>query len=806
LFETVWFEIRSAMRTLRRSPGFSLKVILPIALGISCSTIVFSVFDAAVLRALPYPEAHQLVVIESNIASFQSYHGFLALADMNDIQRQATSFEAIGSFKKGAGVNLSGEGRFDSISNVLVSSDFFKTIGAAPLLGRWLVPEDNDPANSLVAVISYSLWRTSFASDPGVIGLTVKLDNKPFTIVGVMGPEFRFPSASAQIWIPEPHTPDALTDRMGRDQSVIARLRPGVKPEGARAEFLMIGNRIGREFPEGGADLKLTMGSLQDQVVGPVKNILTVLFGAALSVLLIACANVANLFLVRNVTRQREIAVRLAHGATRVQVFRQLLAESVLLACLGGGFGVIICTWGLHLLRTIGPAYFDQLRHVALNPTVLGYAFCASLVTGVVFGTVPAWLAATTDLNTSLKNGSWNSRSADSTLWSRGLRNVFVIAQVTMAVVLAMSSAWMLRSFVHLATVKLGFEPANLQVIQLSSRTGGPGNAFFREVSKEANSLPGVESTALVSNTPFSGFSTSITLGLESSRTGWVMGPSIEFREISPGYFQTMGIPVLQGRDFNDGDKRDSPCVVMVNDQMAHDFWPDGDVLSRRIDLNGVGKGERHYCAIVGVAGNSRDIALEKQPGPEIYFPDLQFSLVSFTLLIRSRNDISLLASSLLPRVQEHNRSERFLRAVSVEELIEHSIVGPRFRAELAGFFAALALILGAVGVYGVTTYSVSRRTHEIGIRIAFGAQAADILKAVLRESLLIVAVGTTLGIVLAFSLGQIVESLLFDVKRTDTVSFLTVISLILSACFLASYLPARHATKIDPKTLLRYE
>jgi len=797
-----WLSMTYASRILSRSPGFSLRVILPIALGISSATIVFSAFDAVILRALPYPGADRLVVIRGGIASVES-SGPLPTAEINDIRRQATSFEAIGSFKKSTALMLSTEERFEPISGVLVSGDFFATIGSPPILGRWLAPEDNDPASSSVAVVSYSLWRSTFAADPKVVGSTIRLENKPFRIVGVMGPEFRFPESNTKVWTPEPQAPDVLTDRMLRDQSVIARLRPAVKQETAQAELSTIAYRVGRKFPESEPDLKLTIGSIQQQVVGSVKDILSVILGAAISILLIACANVSNLFLIRNASSQREIAIRLAMGATRMRLFQHLLAESVMLACLGGALGIVACAVGIRFLRTAGAVYLDSLRYVSLNATVLGCAFLLSLLTGILFGTVPAWLATRTELNASMKNRDWNPGGSIWTLRGRLLRNAFVLVQITVAVVLAMSATWLLRSFVNLTTHKLGFDPANLQVIQIPSRSDLERSLFFRHIVGEAASLPGVESASLISNTPFSGFSTSIVFGMENSGSQWIMGPPIEFRSITPNYFQTMKIPILLGRGFNEDDRKGTACVVVANKKMVSAFWPDGNVLTRRIDLNGLGKSKHYYCSIVGVAGDSRDIALEREPIPLTYFPDLQFPQGSYTLLLRSKKNVSGLASSLLQRVQQLDPGERFVRAVSLEAIIENLVSGTRFRAQLAFFFAALALAISSLAVYGTTAYSASQQTHEIGVRIALGAQPRSILTLVIRDALIVASIAVGLGITGTFALKRVLGSYLFEVKQTDAVSLGIVLVAVSSSCLLASYLPARKATRIDPKLLL---
>ena len=799
-------DVLTAARTVRRAHVFPIRIILPIALGIALSSVAFVAFDCLVLRAVPYPKPHELVLISSDSASWGLFKGGLSIPDLKDIQLQASSFAAVGAARADSGMDLSTPGWFQQVSDALVCGDFFKVIGLKPVLGRWLLPEDNDPAKSSVVVLSYGLWQEMFGSDATVLGRTVLLDNKPFTVVGVMPSAFRFPSANVQVWIPQPYTSSVISDRLLRDQPVIARLKPSVSVRRAQAELQAVAIRIARTFPESNAGWEFRVRSLEEDTVGPVKPAAEILLAATLMILLIACANIGNLLVIRNISRRQEIAIKLTLGASRLQLFRQLLYESVILALVGGLLGVAFSIWGLRLLRAIAPSTLPQLHEAAVDPALIGYGFLLALLTGAVFGTVPALYATRVDLSQSLRDG-FSPLKTFSGFHGHHLRAIFVCVQVALAVVLAMASGWMLHSLVRLTAVSVGFQPRNLRAVELSRMPDRSKKVlFFRSVLGNVSSLPGVDSAALVSLTPFRGDSMLMMVSPESQSGRRRITPFVEFRTVSPGYFGTMQIPLMQGRNFKDGDRPDSPCVIIVNRSLSHAFWPEERALDKRIELGGAGLDNPYYCVVVGVVGDSRDIALESPPTPEIYFLDTQRPALSYSLVIRTDRSGPAFAAAVRERVLSLRKSEELTDVKNVEDAVETALAGPRLRTEVAGLFAIASLFLAIAGVYGVTAYSASLRRQEIGVRIAMGAQGADILKSMLRDSMIVTITGITLGVGSALAVGRILGSLLFEIRSTDSASLIFIPMIVLAGSVLASYIPARQAARLDASTLLRHQ
>jgi putative ABC transport system permease protein len=757
------------------------------------------------LKALPYREPHQLVAISSFPRQSPKLLANLSFPDIADIREHSRTFAAIGYYKQGSGVALSSDTQFENVNAVHTGGEFFRVLGTAALLGRSLEPADNDPGQNKVVVLGFPLWRSHFGSDPAVIGRNVLLNNTPYTIVGVMPSNFWFPDPNVQIWLPDSLSSDVVGDRGLRDKSTIARLQQGVALKQAQAELELLAARTGLQFTSD-RQSGFAVRSVEEQFVGPVRPTLLYLLGAVGMVLLITCANVASLFLVRNAARQRQTAVRIVLGAARGHLFQQFLFESMVVALPGGFAGMLLAAWGAQTVRTLGSVYIPRLGQVGMDWLVAGFVLGVSVVTGVLFGFIPGFLSFDADIIHSPRQASPTRLTRFSFFHGQRLQGFFVASQIALALMLIIVAGLTVRSLQRLTSVDLGFKPRNLHVFLLSPRWGDQTpHFFFRRVLTEIESLPNVTQAALLSPTPLRGRSFAISFGVESNR-GWVMGSSITFQIVSPGYFQTVGIPLLKGRTFSDHDFAATQCVVIANQLLAEGYWGDQEPVGKRINLNGLDLRNPYYCQVVGVAANSRQISLQAAPVPLIYFFDLQRPQRTRSLIVRSTEESSFLAYSVLKRIHLLDHNQQLGTAISMAGLIDRSIAGPRFRASVVTAFGFVSLLLAGAGVYGLTSYSVHRRSHEIGVRLALGAQPNDVVRMVLRSSVTLALIGIALGACSAFAATRLLESLLFEIRPGDPASFASAGAIVFLASVLASYLPSRRAAKIDPTVLLRSE
>lgn len=804
--EAVRGDVVVALRALRKEHRFALHAVLTLAIGIGCSTALFSVFNRVILQALPYPHSERLVAVWSEHRDLPDFRAGLSENDILQIQEQVKAFEAVGSYRHTTGIVLHSEGEIEDLDAAFVSGEFFRTLGAGPMFGRWLLPSESNASGSGVVVMSHSLWQSRFGADLGIIGRTVRLNNKPYTVVGVMPSEFAFPEVGVQLWLPDLLAQNPRAQDSSRDRRVIARLSTGVTMTTARAQLDFVSNRIARQLAGSGFKLAFSLGSLRDERVGPVHRILTYFLASTALLLLIMCANVANLVLARNIGREREIAIRIALGASRHRILQLFVVEGLIIAILGGSAGLLVAAWGIHLARTFGPASVPRFSSTSIDGAGLLFALSVSVLSATFFGAIAALRGFRTDLCSSLKEGTSSAVGGFSTRGGHRLQSSLLVLQVGLSVVLAAGSALMLRSLFQLIRVDIGFESRNLYAVQLSPKFRDRRQlAYFRQIVEQVSKLPVIESAALTTTSPLGKFSYTTAFSADRGEGAWVMSPDVQFQSVSPGYFQTMRIPVLKGRTFSPGDSLESPCVVVMNQIAVRALWPGQDPLQKLIQLGETASGTPYYCSVVGVTANSRDIQLEIPPGPEIYFSDLQRPQVTYVLVFRIIQDSPLAVDSVLQEIREVDSSQQ-VRLVRMDDVINRSLAEPRFRTVLIGFFGAVALFVTAIGIYAAVTYSVSRRSHEIGIRMALGAQRRDVVFTVLRRTLLVLSLGIAIGLVGAIAAGRVLQGFLFETEASDPLSLLATLFVVISTAVLACYFPARQATRVDPNILLRCE
>lgn len=807
-------DVRQAFRSLSRHPAYALAAIVTLALGIGCATAIFSAFNATVLHPLPYPGAGRIIRVQAKSEATGGAWGSMPLPVAIEIQSRGHVFASAGFYGARNIVNLTDAGLYAQVDVMPVAPSMFRVLDVRPELGRWLRPDDQRQGNSMVAVISHSLWVQHFAGHPKAIGETVRLDNKPYRVVGVMPAGFEFPDPFVQAWLPETVTPSELADRGSYGTPLLARLKPGTTLEGAEAVLNTLAKRIAQAYPETAKGLTFRVVRLEDEVTAPISRAFWLLLGGVGTLLLIACANVANLLLARNAAREHEFAVRISLGAGRLRLARLIFTENMLVALLGGVAGAALAGWGINGLRLLASNSITRLTQARIDGWVLGFAIALAVLTGVIFGIVPLLRIARFDFNGSLRNsgstGVGLSRPG-------GAQSILVIVQVALVVVLLTGAGLMLSTLSNLLNAPLGFEPHNLLGAEfqfpLNQPTADEMRAFQRRVLEEVRATPGVESAALGSNLPFHGAISTMFL-YERENRGWLRSPLMEENKVGSEYFRTMGIPLVGGREFSGLDSGSSSCVAILNRAAATVLWPGqnpvGKILNLSVPMPGVAKhgaaAETQYCEVVGQVADARFAQLTERPGPEIYFSRLQNPAPQPVLMVRTAGSPLAMANAVLDRADSIDKNQRVMWAFSMEQLINRSALRPRFRAVLLTLFAGLTLLIAAFGIYGVMAYRVSQRTKEIGIRMAFGAQRGDVMTMVVGQALLLSIIGLAVGIATSLALGRAVSGFLYGIRPTDPLNFAGVAAIILVATALASYCPARRATRIDPAKTLRYE
>ena len=810
--EALWQDLKYGARMLVKSPMFTLVAVVALALGIGANTAIFSVVNAVLIRSLPFKDPDRLVMVWENNRTRGRDQNVISPANYQDWREQNTVFDSMcAMFDSRA--NLTGVDDPEELPTQVVETNFFDLLGVGAAFGRTFAPEEGQAGNDGVVVLSQGLWKRRFGGDPAIVGKTLKLSGREFTVVGIAPAGFQLlisqgslTGKPAELWMPLVFSQTSRV-RRGRSMMAIARLMPGVTLAQARTEMDGIGARFEEQYPNFNTGWGVNLVPLQTQFVGAIRPALLVLLGAVAFVLLIACANVANLLLARAATRQREIAIRTALGARRGRIIRQLLTEATVLAALGGALGFWLAMWGVDLLLALTPRDLSGLKDVGIDYRVLGFTMVVSVLTGVLFGLAPALEASRPNLNESLKEGG---RGAATDGRSHRWRRVFVVVEVALALVLLIGAGLMLRSFARLQSVDPGFDAKNLLTVRLLLPASKYGQnpqriAFFRQLAERLQSLPGVRSAGAISFLPFAsgGAATSISIeGRPAPPPGQALVGDV--RVVDGGYFRTMGIPLLQGRTFSERELTEASHVVMINEALARDFFPGEDPIGKRITI--AMQNENVPNEIIGIVRDVRHVGLDTPARAMTYWPYPELVYSGLTLVVRAESDPLALAEPIRREVLAMDKDQPIADVSTMDNLLSGSVSRARFSATLLGVFGGVALLLAAVGIFGVMSYGVAERTHEIGLRMALGAQASHVLTLVVRQGMLLTLIGIAIGLGTALALTRVMASLLYEVGTTDPLTFAAISVLLASVALLACYIPARRATKVDPMIALRYE
>jgi putative ABC transport system permease protein len=792
-------DLRYGARMLLKSKGFTAVAVLTLVLGIGANTAIFSVVNAVLLRPLPFPEPERIVRLweshpPTNLPRFSAaFPNFLDWRSQNHVFTQMAAYRE-------DGFNLQAGAETNRVNGTRVTVDFFSVLGVKPAAGRNFTPQEDAPGGERVVILSHALWQQSFGGDPQLVGQQLKVDGQPHTVVGIMPPGFRFPQDDVELWLPY-----ALDPNSGRGGSnflrVMGRLEPGATLAQARAEFETIAVRLEQAYPDTNKGWRVFMLPLHEAISGQMQRPLHILLGAVLFVLLIGCANVANLLLSRNAAREREMAIRAALGAGRGRIVRQLLTESLLLAILGGAGALLLAAWCVKLLATLGPRNIPRLNEAALDLPVLGFTLAVALLTGLIFGMAPAWQHARLNLNTTLKEGA---RMAGGS--ARRLRQLLVVAEIAIALLLLIGAGLMLKSFLRLQQVAPGFDAQHALTMELNlapARYAGieQRTAFLQRVMERLKALPGVEVAGATHRLPLRG----------NSGTGYRIeghpaplsggNDRINYRVVTPDYFRAMGTPLVAGRTFTEEEAWQKPGAVIINQKFQRRHWPDENPLGKRIKLSGP-----EPLTIVGVAADVKESGLSADTEAGIYVPYVQMPARQMTLVLRTGPEPLSLAAAASASVRQIDAEQAVSGISTLENLLSETVAQPRFNAGLLALFALLALLLAAVGIYGVMAYAMAQRTQEIGLRMALGAQPRDVVKLVVGQGMKLVASGLALGLIAALGLTRWLKTLLFDVEVTDPLTYAMIAVLLAAVALVACYLPARRAAKVDPLVALRHD
>jgi len=801
-------DLRYALRTQVKRPGFALIIVMTLALGIGANTAIFTVVNAALLRGLPYKSPDRLYHLWESTPQKEFAQREFSYPDYQDYQQNQVC-EGIAAYT-GGGVIMTGRGEPERVFAPAASANFFSVLGVDAVIGRTFLPGEDKPGAPRVTVLSYGLWQRRFGADAGIVGQTLTLNGDSYTVIGVLPPNFQFALRPADLWRPYQPTEAQLTRRFMHGTNLIARFKSGVSVTQAQSELSVITSRIEQEYKESHAGITLKVVPLQEQVVGQVKPVLLVLLAAVGFVLLNACANVAGLLLTRSLSRQKEVAIRSALGASRLRVIRQFLTESVVLSMCGGGIGLLLAFWGVDLLvATLPDTQLNALpflKSLRIDTNMLAFSFGLSLLTGIIFGMAPALQASRLDLNEVLKEGGRTTSSGS----GHRLRGVFVMTEIALAVVLLIGAGLLMKSLLRLLQTSPGFNPENMltMTVVLPARKYSESNrqiGFQDQLRERVRSLPGVNSIGMVNILPLQGGNTT-RFNVEGDPIP-PPGQEIEanIRIVDETYFQTLGVPFLAGRNFDERDKEGSPGVVIIGKTLADKLFAGRDPVGHRLVYTGV---QAPVDSVVGVVGDVKITGLDDAIRPVVYYPYRQNSSMAANLVVRTNADPNALASAVRNETRTLEPDVAIFNVRTMQDLISGSPAAfmRRFPALLISIFAGLALVLSSIGIYGVVSYSVSQQAHYIGVRMALGAQASDILKLVLKQGLALTLVGITIGILAAFVLMRLLRSMLFEVQANDIATFAMVVGTLFLVSMLACYIPARRATRVDPLVALRYE
>jgi predicted permease len=805
---TLWQDVRFGARTLAKNPGFTAVAVIALALGIGANSAIFSVVNTVLLRPLPYKEPGRLVMVWEKGNADEFPINSTSAANFIDWRDQNQVFEGVSVMGR-ASFNLTGVGEPVRVDGRRVSANLFHILGVEPQLGRGFLPEEDAPGAGRVVILSHGLWQRRFGSDPGAVGTPLTMNGRSYTVVGVMSPQFEFPSRQDELWVPIAFGTQEAANRGNNSYEVLGRLKPGVSLEQAQSEMNVITARLKRQYPDVVKSDASVVVSLHEQRVGDIKTALLVLLGAVVFVLLVACANVANLLLARAAVRRKEIALRVALGAGRLRLVRQFLTESVLLASLGGVAGLLLSFWGVNLLKAFIPENLSEAKAISVDARVLVFTLLVSLLTGLIFGLAPATQASNLDLNEMLKEGGRDSSSGKG---GNRVRGLLVVMEVAVSLVLLVGAGLLINSFLRLRNLDPGFRTDNLLTMsvvlpQQKYPDHARRAAFFSELTSRVESLPGVRSAAVTNWIPLIMQGDTFGVSVEGRPDpGPDKRPDVVTRVVSPGYFNTMGIQVLRGRQFDERlDRADSMPAAVVSETTARRLWPGEEPLGKRLQPGD--SDPKGWIEVVGVVKDVRQFDLTAEPRLQMYLPYVQFEwFVPRQLVVKTEVEPTSLAAAVRKTVWELDKDQPVSDVRTMEDVLSDSIARQRFSTLLLGIFAALALALAAVGIYGVMSYTVAQRTREIGIRMALGAQAGSVLRLMLRQGLKLASAGVVLGLAGALLLTRLMSSMLFGVSATDPLTLVTISLVLVGVALLACYIPARRAAKVDPLSALRYQ
>jgi putative ABC transport system permease protein len=798
-------DLRYGLRVMKSQPLFTSVALLTLALGVGANTAVFSVVNAVMLSPLAYPNSDRLVQLSRLDAQSQKLGPRTSPLNFLDWRSRNKTFESLGGYTDLTAFNLKVESEPQRLIGARISDSLFPTLGVVPILGRNFLPEEDRKGANRVAILSYKLWQSSFGGDPGVVGRSLQLDARPYTIVGVMGSNLDFPSTETMLWVPF----GDLYENGGRGNyfvSVIGKLRPGVSLDQAQTDMATIANQLKEEHPEVHTDGGIALASLHEQMTGKIRDPLILLLTAVGLVMLIACANVANLLLTKASTRQREIALRTAIGAPRTRIFRQLMAESLLLALGGGLLGLVLAIFITRALVYISPAEVPRLNEISLNGTVLLFTFATSCLTALIFGIAPAIQSSKVNLSEALKEGGRTASGGGSRL-----RQVFVVVEICLAFVLLIGAGLVLRSFSRVLSVDPGFRVENVLTFEVAlpfpKYDQRQSEEFFQQALTRIGTLPGVEVAGCTTSLPLTKSNNARYFTVEGRAGNSLNDYTIaSHRQVSPRYFEALGMGTTKGRSFSEQDLNSAQPIVVVNQEFERAYFPNQDALGKRIKMGETADNDFPWMTIVGVVGNIRHASLETQARPEFYrlIARNRDAYPTMTFAIRTSQAPELIVAGVRREIQQLDQDQPISKVETMQQLVQRSVASRRFSLVLMGSFALLALILAMIGIYGVISYTVAQNTREIGIRIALGAQGRDVLKLIVGQGAVLILSGVGLGVVVAYALSRLMTSLLFEVKPSDPLTFGVVALLLATTALIAIVLPALRALRVNPVEALR--
>jgi putative ABC transport system permease protein len=813
--ETLLQDIRFGLRMLLKSPSLSIVATIALALGIGANTAIFSVVNAVLLRPLPYAHPESLFAVYETNLQRGGVRGSHSYPNFFDLRSQTTTFERIGAYHNSDFI-MTGRGEPARLQGSVVTADVLQLLGVAPILGRTFLPDEDKPTETgRVVVLSQQLFQKRFGSDPSIVGQNITLDGNSYTVIGVMPAAFEFPIQNEPVELWTTISDDAsgkepITQARGAHfLRAIGRLKPGTNLEQAQSDLNAIASRLEQQYPDTNTKRGLRLEPALAALVGDIRPALLILLGAVACVLLIACANVANLLLARATSRHKEMAVRAALGASRIRVIRQLLTESVLLSLLGGAVGLLLAVWWSDLLIALGREDIPRAIHVGIDWRVLGFTLGVSLLTGLIFGLVPAFHSSKTELVESLKEGG---RGTSEGARRHRMRNALAIGELAVAVILLVAAGLLIKSLWRLQHVKTGLEPENVLTFNVAvpeTRYEWEQQVrFFTDLKTRLESSPGIQSASSILPLPLNGDRFVISFQIDGRPVARKDEPSAEFFSCGVGFFKTMGIPIIKGRDFDERDKHGSTPVIIISEEFARQFFPNEDPIGKRVKpgISTIEDEETTMREIIGVVGDIRNIDLSTPPKPAYYMPQTQMPFSQMVMVAKTANDPHTVVSGATKEVAAMDADVPVFSVKTMPEFLSASVATPRFSTTLLSIFAAVALVLTVVGLYGVMSYSVAQRTNEIGIRLALGAQPRDVLLMIVKQGSRLILFGLAIGLLGAYALTRLIASLLFGVTAKDPLTFAAVALLLALIALLACYVPALRATRVDPMEALRCE